>query len=69
MKDLHLVMEELIKVVYDIDTFEYVLNSMELAYEASIEKEGNYIINSARIYLKDIKGRINIIANELDKNM
>lgn len=69
MKDLHLVMEELIKVVYDIDTFEYVLNSLELAYEASIEKEGNYIINSARIYLKDIKGRINIIANELDKNM
>lgn len=69
MKDLHLIMEELIKVVYDIDTFEYVLNSLELAYEASIEKEGNYIINSAKIYLKDIKGRINIIANELDKNM
>lgn len=69
MKDLHLIMEELLNVVYDIDTFEYVLNSLELAHEANSEKEVNYIINCTKIQLKAIKEKINSITIELDKNM
>ena len=69
MKDLHLIMEELLNVVYDIDTFEYVLNSLELAHEANSGKEVNYIINCTKIQLKVIKEKINSITIELDKNM
>lgn len=36
MKDLHLIMKALINFIYDINTFEYVLNSLDLAYEAKI---------------------------------
>ncbi|MDO4301577.1 MAG: hypothetical protein Q4D26_09340 [Clostridia bacterium] len=69
MRNLHLIMEELCNVVYDIDTFEYVLNSLELAYETNTGKDGNYIINSTKIQIKALKDKINNIAIELDKNM
>lgn len=65
MKDLQLIMEELLNTVYDIDTFEYVLNSLELACEAN----SDYIINSTKIHLKALKEKINNITVELDKNM
>lgn len=65
MKDLQLIMEELLNTVYDIDTFEYVLNSLELACEAN----SDYIINSTKIHLRALKEKINNITVELDKNM
>lgn len=69
MKDLHLIMNELLNVVYDIDTFEYVISGLESIYEGGGTKEGKYIINCVKIQLNAIKEKINRITAELDKNM
>lgn len=65
MKDIGLLEENFLDIMYDIDTLEFSLDCYENNFTKE-DKEFKYIINSIRIQLKEIKKKADIIAAKIE---